>query len=800
MSLKKCSKVFLVSFVMMIIILIPDIIRNRGYFVYAGDYAFQQIPFTVHVSDMIKHGNWGWDWFTDMGTNLIGSYSFYLLGSIFFWMICFIPGRLIIFAMPVMLALKTALATLASYLYIHTYVKKDEAAYIGAIMYAFSGFQTFNIIFSHFHDVTALFPLLLLSFDMLVRENRRGFFAVMTALMAFTNYFFFAGIVVFVVLYYIVRCIKKDFRFSIRNFLNVAFEAITGFSMAAVLLVPTLLFVSSGGRVSDVLTGTGLISYSDNTIIPKIVQSIFILPDIPSEGKLFTSEYNPNNWASVSLYLPLFTVTGVAVYIKNHRKKWISVLLIVCGVAACVPLFNSAFYMFNTSYYARWYYMPILIMCLATAKVIDSSEDMVFGMKFQGAGLIILSLISLLPRKVDSVPENIGEVFNENYSAEKEIKFFCMSDMPIMFWQSIAFGIVFILIIYVYNKKKEDISILKKIMAVLCVLTVVTNIIYINDTAAHLDLKYYREAALEYSPVLEDEEDFFRISDIKIRNSNYNMLWGYPSAIGFHSIVPSGTESFYESVQGDKRMMGGVFEQEDYPAYGLLSVKYIFNRSTGDDLNVENYPADLTGFKLYDKQGYYYIYENEHFVPMGYIYDYCISNSKLEAILDKMELTGQKRYTYKKMIMMRALVLDDSDIERYKEYIKEIPESMTSDLDENTYFSDCDKARGKSCISFSYDSTGYTARINAEKPGLVYFSVPLTDGWHARVNGEDTELVSAHCGLTAVPLNEGENIIECSYETPGLKTGIKISLVSVLIFLIYIFFLKVYKKRPIIDY
>ena len=63
---------------------------------------------------------------------------------------------------------------------------------------------------------------------------------------------------------------------------------------------------------------------------------------------------------------------------------------------------------------------------LATAKVIDISEDMVFGMKFQGAGLIILSLISLLPKKVNSVPKNIGEVFNENYSAEKEIKFFCM--------------------------------------------------------------------------------------------------------------------------------------------------------------------------------------------------------------------------------------------------------------------------------------------------------------------------------------------------------------------------------------
>ena len=616
MSLKKCSKVFLVSFVMMMVILLPDIVRNGGYFVYAGDYTIQQIPFTFHVSNMIRKGTAGWDWLTDLGTDFIGSYSFYLLGSIFFWIISWIPGKFIILAMPVLLAVKTAFAALTSYVYIHTYVKNDEAAYIGAIMYAFSGFQMCNIIFNHFHDVTALFPIFLLSFDLLVKDNRRCFFAVMTALMAMTNYFFFVGIVVFIIIYYTVRCLKKDLKFSIGNFSAIVIESVIGVSMAAILLVPTFLFVSSGDRVSDVLSGTDLISYSDNTIIPKIVQSIFILPDMPSEGKLFKSEYNPNNWASISLYLPLFTVTGVVVYMKNHRKHWISLLLIVCGVAACVPVFNSAFYMFNTSYYARWYYMPVLIMCLSTAKVIESNEDMLSGIKFQGTGLAVLSLIAMLPRKVNVKPENILDTFNENYSAEKEIRFFTMSEMPVVFWQSIAFGVVFILIIYVYNKKKEDDEkILKKIFPVLCSLIVITNIIYINDTAVHLERNNYRETALDYSPSLENDEDFFRISDIKIRSSNNNMLWGYPAAGCFHSIVPSGAESFYESAQGKKRMMASIYEQEDYPVYGLLSVKYVFNRSTGDDLNVENYPADLTGFKLYDKQGYYYIYENEHFVP-----------------------------------------------------------------------------------------------------------------------------------------------------------------------------------------
>lgn len=33
---------------------------------------------------------------------------------------------------------------------------------------------------------------------------------------------------------------------------------------------------------------------------------------------------------------------------------------------AFVPLLNSLFSMANTEYYARWFYMPILMLCLAT--------------------------------------------------------------------------------------------------------------------------------------------------------------------------------------------------------------------------------------------------------------------------------------------------------------------------------------------------------------------------------------------------------------------------------------------------
>ena len=58
--------------------------RNGGIFTYYGDYNCQQICFYMHAHELVKSGQIGWDWGTDLGANFIGSYSFYLLFSPFF--------------------------------------------------------------------------------------------------------------------------------------------------------------------------------------------------------------------------------------------------------------------------------------------------------------------------------------------------------------------------------------------------------------------------------------------------------------------------------------------------------------------------------------------------------------------------------------------------------------------------------------------------------------------------------------------------------------------------------------------
>ena len=64
-------------------------------------------------------------------------------------------------------------------------------------------------------------------------------------------------------------------------------------------------------------------------------------------------------------YLPMFSMAGVIAFMRTRKKgkdSWLTKAIIVFGIMACVPILNSSFVLFNASYYARWYYMPILLM------------------------------------------------------------------------------------------------------------------------------------------------------------------------------------------------------------------------------------------------------------------------------------------------------------------------------------------------------------------------------------------------------------------------------------------------------
>lgn len=761
---EKYTLAFGLGFLSLLIVLLPLMIMDQGYFIYYGDFVSQQLPFYELANDAVRDGQLGWNWYTDLGGSFIGSYSFYLFGSPFFWLSTILPENWVLYAIPWLLCLKHGIASLTAYAYIRRFVQNKNAAVIGGLLYAFSGFQMFNIFFNHFQDVTALFPLMLIAMEELVNNNRRGWFAVIVAVMAINNYFFFTGQVVFLLLYFFIRLRCKDFHITWKKFLALAIEAVLGVCIACAVLLPSALAVMENSRVSSSLYGQNMIMYGDKTRILRIIQSFFMIPDAPARPNLFSTANG--KWASIGGYLPLFSMAGVIAFMGKKKKHWATILLWICILCAFVPVLNSAFYLFNSSYYARWYYMPILIMAMMTAYALDNTEiDWKNGIRTCAVMLIVFAVIFCLPTQ------------NE----EEETEFFAFANIPQYFCVVMAMCILCLIGCYyicaLRAQKKPFLQkavLLTALASAVCTGTIVYFGKYIGtDADKYIATAIQGEENISIS-YENDEADYFRV-DISENYDNYPMFWGLSSMRTFHSTVSVSIMEFYDSI-GITRDVASRAEPKNYTLRGLFSVKYYFERI--EDIDEEN-PFDIPGFTYLKSENGFHIYENEYFIPMGFTYDTYVTEEML---------TGRTDAT-RERLLIHSLVLSEEQAENYKDII--VPaDSKSLSLSEEQYLKVCEAHAEEACEEFEYDSYHFAGKITLTRPKLVFFSVPYDKGWTATVNGEPVAVENVSNGFMAVRCETGENEIVFSYETPGLKAGMLIALGGILLLAVYLAFSK----------
>ena len=103
---EKYLSTFLLGLLVSAAFFVPYMIMSEGYFTFYGDFNVQQIPFYQECHKAIREGNIFWSWSTDLGANFIGSYSFYLLGSPFFWLTVPFPNSLVPYLIGPLLILK----------------------------------------------------------------------------------------------------------------------------------------------------------------------------------------------------------------------------------------------------------------------------------------------------------------------------------------------------------------------------------------------------------------------------------------------------------------------------------------------------------------------------------------------------------------------------------------------------------------------------------------------------------------------------------------------------------------------
>lgn len=714
---------------------LPAIISGEGILTLVGDYNFQQIPFTMACNRAVKSGSVLWDWSADLGSSFIGAYSFYTLGSPFFWLSLLVPQWAVPYVMGPIYILKYIVAGITAYAYMKRFVKDEKYAVLGSVLYAFSGFSVSALMFYHFHDVVALFPILLLGLEKMVVEEKKGIFALAVALNALVNYVFFIGEVIFIILYFIVRFLITDVKRYAIKIIYCFLEGILGVAMAAVIFLPSVFFVLSNPRVSQMIPLEEMFIYNPSRYL-QIIKALFI----PADPMALEVAIQETDYTTCETYLPVFGAVLAILYAWKNRKDWLSRMVILSLVIMFVPVLNSSFYMFNSDYYARWFYMPVMIFVLATVKMLESRDFKSIRAGALGAICItfILAICIFVCTPVYHKYMFIG------YFGVAIVGYCFLCILNRVTWRQIILVVsAFVLICQgadIYQMRKE------------------------GETAEHIMSQLVRTGT---GMNLPEEQDY--------RIHYYWAFWnghlvnGYPTASSFTSTISGSIFEFFDLLDINRTIVSQYpDEYEGIPA--LLSVKY---RITTWDTDGNLY------YRFYNGAEDVRVYEKDDYIPFGFVYDYYMTASEFKKV------DAEKRH----YLLVKAIIIDDSDEEEVSKTLKKLPETMIEKVTQKDFAEDVEKLKMSASEKFKRSTSGFSSKVYRETPGYIFYSVPYDAGWSATVNGEKADIIKAD-GFMSVRVDTGDSNVRFHYMTPGLIPGIIVSIAAWIVWVAVIIYSK----------
>ena len=704
------------------------LIRGDGIFTLGNDFNEQQIPFHMLANRAVKSGNTGWSWSVDLGSSLIGALGFYVFGSPFAWISFLFSAEQYPYVTGWLYMAKYAAAAVCAYSYLKRFVGKKYAA-LGAMLYAFAGFQSVNLIFHHFHDAVAFFPLMLTGYEKLSREGKKGALALGVAVNAFVNYYFLIQEVIFLILYFLV--LEGGHLWKRRRLIgSCLLEGLIGIMMAGVLFVPSVLFTLENPRLTNYLQVSNWF-YGGNRDYLQAVRAL-LFPGELMNAQSCIKEYD---WSSWSAYLPM---TGLALPLCYILKKrdWLSVLLAGGMVMTGIPLLNSVFGLFSDTNYHRWLFMLILLMSLASAVVLENRRE-----------YPVKSVCAVLTLFMTAM--TVGSF----WWSENRYQLIWQKDVFLTWSVTGIAGVLLtgLIVGAVRDQKRYLMGIGAGILAFCVFTTGMTAWLYQRNSGQSPQEYYDRLKAFgQFS--LPDER--YRIASGDNTLLMANALSGTGS---FTSMVSGSVFRFYEALGYPRPIFSP--EGPDGTREFLGGKYYVTAQPEEDAVILQEASVGKKRF---------YLCEYENAMPVGSVYQSYMTETDFRKIPKELRAIA----------MLRCLIVPERREKEAAQILKKYERPSAEKLSEKQKDA-CVKEREVNGIrSMKKEPDGFTAKLNARKDGYVLFTVPYDDGFRAQVDGEPVEILETN-GMMAVPVKKGENEIRFIWRNYDLIAGALCSVAGV---------------------
>ena len=778
------------------------------------DMYHQYAPFFSEFHHKLHHGGsllYSWD--IGLGVNFTSLYAYYLASPVN-WLILLCPKGLILEFMTYMIVIKIGLSGITMNYYLRKHFETTEvSSTLFAILYALSGYisaYSWNLMWL---DCIILFPLIMLGFERLMKGGSGALYVVTLGVSILSNYYISIMICIFLVIMFIAEnvllSVKSWKELLIRGVRFTIYSLLAG-GLAAVTLIPEICTLQS--------TASGEMNF------PQVLTQYFTIIDMFARQMPFVEteqglDHWPNIYAGVLIFLmlPLYFMNRRIVVCEKVVK---SVLLVFFYLSFSVNILNFIWHGFHypNSLPCRQSFIYIFLLLLMSFEAYLKRRES--SLRELGIALFVTIGFLLIAQKTVTDDAIHFSVFY------------------------ITGGIAALYYAYLYCERKRIGS--REMLSLAMLVTVaaesglnmgVTSVTTTSRTAYTADNDDVRKLVAD---IQERDPGFYRFEKMTRKTKDDGAWMNFPSVSLFSSMADAHCSDFFRdlgmeastnaySITGSTPLMNMLFsvnydiysQQPEaaekrkltevsvsgntwlYEAGYTLPLGYVvpkealdnWNVGSGTPAHVQNQLCEVMGTSpvletvLGSINGTDYTFTA---VDSGEYYAY-VSNSSVKEATVKYSFTESSFKNLDRGFFIEIGYLDAG-------------QTVTIHSDTNGQEMDADVYR------FNYDALGELYQVLSKETfdpsvhtdtklkgdvttkdgGILMISIPYEKGWTVLVDGEKADTKAVKDTFLGVMLTPGTHTIEMRYFPDGLKAGVIITIVSLILLLLIFFFIQRY--------
>ena len=610
------------------------------------DYTWQYVPFTYDYWDawhtFFRTGQFPlYDGAVFMGTDMIGSGSYYGLFDPFMFICYLLPRAWIPSTYAVMTYVKFMVAALLMRTYLKSMGIKEWTARIGGIIYTFSGFTTWFISAPNFHTAMTFFPLILLGIEKVLKKQSPVALSLGIFFLAVSCFFYVPVLCIFGVIYagwrfvatFKTRELKDQF---IVIGLGVAGFAV-GLALSAISFIPSMRETMLSGRSSSI--GSAYFTVIKQALKDKDLTMLFSymfeeVGDHPAREMMgpITFFFPTGGWTSLpmaqsgydawtsSLYCftPCVILTFVALINSIRLRKWSHlVAVLLCVFATMTNVSYFLFFGFSGNGYGRWFLILIPLIVFYSCWAFDLRHEMPRWIPLTGVILAFVGTISMYHviehvLGVGTFPSSVYNVHDTTYWRDSYVTSDRNGGPQNTTWY-LYYQCCLVIIegfFFVVGQKRKWLPMVL-LGLVSAEVVVMGNLSYAFNGTWSYETGFAggernRESSLVMTNAInQNDSSFFRTQSDTYGNTDYSHnVFGTNATMAFHSLMNFEVETFAVNNQmkipnnGDRRTTYGGIEVYNPPWSG----RYMNKRYVTDT---------LLAYRYYIVENSYYRWKNQ---------------------------------------------------------------------------------------------------------------------------------------------------------------------------------------------